>query len=152
MYGLSNGENILDFRWPSKVEGQGRTPQKIQEHSFQSTIDIHIQNPHKNSGWSLAGCIGCCNMLSAATKLRRLALCAFIVIHSTMAFRKLTWTKYSAYKILWLVSLLIHQNLNTLHQYSKNYIGFQSNNASITNCVFLHIKHFKFSNLYLSLQ
>ena len=34
-----------------------------------------------------------------------------------------------------------------VHQYSKNYIGFQSNNASITNCVFLHIKHFKFSNL-----
>ena len=50
-------------------------------------------------------------------------------------------------KILWLVSLQIHQNLNTLHQYSKNYIGFQSNNASITNCVFLHIKRFKFSNL-----
>ena len=64
-----------------------------------------------------------------------------------MAFRKQTWTKYSAYKILWLVSLQIHQNLNTLHQYSKNYIGFQSNNASITNCVFLHIKHFKFNNL-----
>ena len=64
-----------------------------------------------------------------------------------MAFRKLTWTKYSAYKILWLVSLQIHQNLNTLHQYSKNYIGCQSNNASITNCVCLHIKHFKFSNL-----
>ena len=41
----------------------------------------------------------------------------------------------------------LHQNLNTLHQYSKNYIGFQSNNASITNCVFLHIKHLKFSNL-----
>ena len=60
-----------------------------------------------------------------------------IVIHSTMAFRKLTWTKYSAYKILWLVSLQIHQNLNTLHQYSKNYIGFQSNNASITNCVLI---------------
>ena len=70
-----------------------------------------------------------------------------IVIHSTMAFRKLTWTKYSTNKILWLVSLQIHQNLNTLHQYSKNYIGFQSNNASITNCVFLHIKRFKFSNL-----
>ena len=64
-----------------------------------------------------------------------------------MAFRKLTWTKYRAYKILWLVSLQMHQNLNTSHQYSKNYIGFQSNNASITNCVFLHIKHFKFSNL-----
>ena len=29
----------------------------------------------------------------------------------------------------------------------KNYIGFQSNNASITNCVFLHIKRFKFSSL-----
>ena len=71
-----------------------------------------------------------------------------IVIHSTMAFRNLTWTKYSAYKILWLVSLQIHQNLmNTLHQYSKNYIGFQSNNVSITNCAFLHIKRFKFSNL-----
>ena len=70
-----------------------------------------------------------------------------IVIHSTMAFRKLTWTKYSPYKILWLVLLQIHQNLNTLHQYSKNYIGFQSSNASITNCVFLHIKRFKFSNL-----
>ena len=64
-----------------------------------------------------------------------------------MAFRKQTWTKYSAYKILWLVSLQIHQNLNTLHQYSKKYI--QSNNASITNCVFLHIKHFKFSNLLI---
>ena len=60
---------------------------------------------------------------------------SIIAIHSTMAFRKLTWTKYSAYKILWLVSLQIHQNLNTSHQYSKNYIGFQSNNASITNCL-----------------
>ena len=58
-----------------------------------------------------------------------------IAVHSTMAFRKLTWTKYSAYKIFWLVSLQIHQNLNTSHQYSKNYIGFQSNNASITNCL-----------------
>ena len=55
--------------------------------------------------------------------------------------------KIQRIQILWLVSLQIHQNLNTLHQYSKNYIGFQSNNASITNCVFLHIKRFKFSNL-----
>ena len=31
-------------------------------------IHIHIQT----------GSIGCCNVLSAATKLRRLALCAFI--------------------------------------------------------------------------
>ena len=29
----------------------------------------------------------------------------------------------------------------------KNYIGFQSNNASIINYVFLHTKHFKFNNL-----
>ena len=47
----------------------------------------------------------------------------------------------------WTTLICIHQNLNTLHQYSKNYIGFQSNNASITNFVFLHIKHFKFSNI-----
>ena len=33
------------------------------------------------------------------------------------------------FTILWLVSLQIHQNLNTSHRYSKNYIGFQSNNA-----------------------
>ena len=51
-------------------------------------------------------------------------------------------TKYSGF-----VSLQIHQNLNTSHQYSKNYIGFQSNNASIINYVFLHTKHFKFNNL-----
>ena len=25
MYGLSNGENIFDFWWPSKVKGQGQT-------------------------------------------------------------------------------------------------------------------------------
>ena len=24
MYGLSNGENIFDPRWPSKVKGQGQ--------------------------------------------------------------------------------------------------------------------------------
>ena len=32
------------------------------------------------------------------------------------------------------------QCMSTSHYYSKNRIGFQSNNASITNCVFLHIK------------
>ena len=75
------------------------------------------------------------HLLSAATALANsLASSKIHYCNSpTMTFRKLTWTKYSAYKILWLVSLQIHQNLNTLHQYSKNYIGFQSNNASITN-------------------
>ena len=78
MYGFSNGENIFDLRWPLKAKGQGQTPKNWETLLFQSTIDIHIQNPHKSNGWSLAGCIGCCNVLSAATKLRRLALCAFI--------------------------------------------------------------------------
>ena len=36
----------------------------------------------------------------------------------------------------------VGQNFNTSLQYSKNYIGFQSNNASITNYVFLLIKYF----------
>ena len=27
MYGLSNGENIFDPRWPLKVKGQGQTLQ-----------------------------------------------------------------------------------------------------------------------------
>ena len=34
----------------------------------------------------------------------------------------------------------------------KNLHWLPINNASITNCVFLHIKRFKFSNLYLSLH
>ena len=60
----------------------------------------------------------------------------------------ITWTKYSAYKILWLVSLQIHQNLNTWHQYSKITLASnQTTHPSITNCVFLHTKRFKFSNL-----
>ena len=42
-----------------------------------------------------------------------------IVIHSTMAFRKLTWTKFSADKRLWIVSLQIHLNLNTVHAILK---------------------------------
>ena len=70
-------DNIFDLRWPLKVKGQGH-PQK--EHLFQTTRDMHTQNLHKNSEWSLAGCIGCCSVLSAATKLRKLAFCAFILI------------------------------------------------------------------------
>ena len=41
---------------------------------------------------------------------------AFTHLHLTLNWppHKLTWTKYSAYKILWLVSLqIVHQNLNT---------------------------------------
>ena len=29
MYGLSNGENIFDLRWPLKVEDQGRIPKTL---------------------------------------------------------------------------------------------------------------------------
>ena len=55
MYGLSEyGENIFDLRWPLKVKGKGQTPKNWGTLLFQSTIDVHIQNPHKNSGWSLA--------------------------------------------------------------------------------------------------
>ena len=93
MYGLSNGGNIFDLRWLLKVKVKpwklwSRISQKRYEiesvnrssNTFIPVYNryIHIQNPHKNSGWSLAGCIGCCNVLSAATKLRRLALCAFM--------------------------------------------------------------------------
>ena len=79
MYGLSNSENIFDLRRPLKVKGQGQTPQKyLGTLLFQSTIDIHIQNPHKKVGGPLLAAMAACNMLSAATKLRRLALCAFI--------------------------------------------------------------------------
>ena len=59
-----------------------QTSQKIEALLFQSKIDIHIHNPHKNSGRTLAGCIGCFNVLSAATKLRSLALYPFIIINS----------------------------------------------------------------------
>ena len=30
MYGLSNGENIFDPRWPLKVKGQGQTPKNFE--------------------------------------------------------------------------------------------------------------------------
>ena len=67
-----------------------------------------------------------------------------IVIHSTMAFRKQTWTKYSAYQ-------------NTLARVVTNTSKFKHitpilkqitlvSNQTM-HCVFLHIKHFKFSNL-----
>ena len=54
-------------------------PKKKFRNTFIPVYNRYIHSkPTQKSGWSLAGCIGCCNMLSAATKLRRLALCAFI--------------------------------------------------------------------------
>ena len=86
------------------------------------------------------------------TKLANSLISSNIAINSTMAFRKLTWTKYSAYNIRWLVSLQIHQYLNTSHQYSKNYIGFQSNNASTIQTVSSYIPNTPNSVTYISLQ
>ena len=33
MYGLLNGENIFDLRWPLKVKGQGQTPKNWETHT-----------------------------------------------------------------------------------------------------------------------
>ena len=78
MYGLSNSENIFDLRWPLKVKGRDQTPPKKFRNTFIPVYNRYTHSkPTQKSGWSLASCIGCCNMLSAATKLRRLALCAF---------------------------------------------------------------------------
>ena len=68
-------------------------------------------------------------------------------IFSTMTFHKLTLTKYNAFQIHWLVLLQTHQNLITLHQYSKNTLASNQTSHS-TNCVFLHTKLSKFSNLH----
>ena len=54
MYGLSNGENIFDLRWPLKVNGQGQTLKKIEEHFYSSlpltyTFKTPTKNKTKNS-------------------------------------------------------------------------------------------------------
>ena len=41
------------------------------------------------------------------------------------------------------------QNINTSHQLSKNYTGFQSNKESITSSVFSHTKHLQINNLHI---
>ena len=68
-----------------------------------------------------------------------------IRLHNAL-FARQTWTKYCSYWMMMSGSCgyKVHENGDTLRQFSKNYIGFQSNNASITNCVILHIEHFKF--------
>ena len=49
----------------------------------------------------------------------------------------------------WHASLKTLQNINTSHQYSKNYTGYQSNKESITNSVFSHTKHLQINNLHI---
>ena len=60
-----------DFIHSFKVRGQ--PPQKIfEDFLFQTTIDMHIQNPHKTVGGPLLAALAAA-MCSAATKLRKLA-------------------------------------------------------------------------------
>ena len=52
-------------------------------------------------------------------------------------------------RIHWHASLQTLQNINTSHQHSKNYTGFQSNKESITNSVFSRTKHLQINNLHI---
>ena len=71
------------------------------------------------------------------------------VIHYTLASHKSISTNFNAFKTHWHASLQTLQNINTSHQYSKNYTGFQSNKESITNSVFSHTKHLQINNLHI---
>ena len=71
-------------------------------------------------------------------------------IHSTLASHKQISTNFNAFKIHWHVSLHTLQNINTLHQHSKNYIGFLSNKELTTKSVFSHTKHLQINNLHIS--
>ena len=50
------------------------------------------------------------------------------VIHSTLASHNQISTNFNAFKTHWHASLQTLQNINTSHQHSKNYTGFQSKN------------------------
>ena len=71
------------------------------------------------------------------------------VIHYTLASHKQISTNFNAFKTHWHASLQTLQNINTSHQYSKNYTGYQSNKESITNSVFSHTKHLQINNLHI---
>ena len=63
-----------------------------------------------------------------------------------VASHKQISTNFNAFKIHWHVSVQTLQNINTSHQYSKNYTGFLSNKESITKSVFSHTNN----NLHIS--
>ena len=71
------------------------------------------------------------------------------LIRSTLVSHNQISTNFNAFKTHWHASLHTLQNINTLHQHSKNYTGFQSNKESITNSVFSHTKHLQINNLGL---
>ena len=78
----------------SKVKVKRPPPPIIEEHCLIPDYSRYAHSkPTQNSGWSPAGCIGCRDVLSAATKLRRLALCAFI--NSVNSFRFLAGHWYN---------------------------------------------------------
>ena len=66
-----------------------------------------------------------------------------------MASHKQISTNFNAFKTHWHALLQTLQNINTSHQHSKNYTGFQSNKESITNFVFSHTKHLQINNLHI---
>ena len=70
-------------------------------------------------------------------------------IHFTLASHNQISTNFNAFKTHWHASLQTLQNINTSHQHSKNYTGFQSNKESIINSVFSHTKHSQINNLHI---
>ena len=71
------------------------------------------------------------------------------VIHSTLASHNQISTNFNAFKTHWHASFQTLQNINTSHQHSKNYTGFQSNKELITHSVFSHTKHLQINNLHI---
>ena len=67
MYELSNSEHILISGDLLKVKSQGQTPppKKIEEHLFQATIDMHVQNYTKAVGGPLLAALAAtmCSLL-----------------------------------------------------------------------------------------
>ena len=73
-------------------------------------------------------------------------------IHFTLASHNQISSNFNAFKTHWHASLQTLQNINTSHQHSKNYTGFQSNKESITNSLSSHIQNTHKSTTYISLQ
>ena len=93
--------------------------------------------------------------LSAATALAnslvssKLDYCnSFYILHSTYnGILQANWNKIQRIQNTLARVVTNTSKCEHITPILKHYIGFQSNNASITNYVFSHIKHFKFSNL-----
>ena len=73
------------------------------------------------------------------------------VIHSTLASHKQISTNFNAFKIHWHASLHTLQNINTSHQHSKNYTGFNQTKNWLQT-LSSHIQNTYKSTTYISLQ